>query len=189
MRELSLHVLDVLENALAAGATLIELEISESSAQNRLSIRVTDNGCGMDAETVARVSDPFFTTRTTRNVGLGLPLFKAATQRCNGDLTVRSQPGVGTEVLAEFQRDHIDRAPLGDIKSTLLGVILSDRLRDLRYEHRVNGRTFSLDTRELRAVLGAVPLTHPNVRAWLGEYLDQEESLLEGSGEPAEETT
>ena len=188
MRELSLHVLDVLENALAAGATLIELEIAESSAQNRLSIRVADNGCGMDAATVARVSDPFFTTRTTRDVGLGLPLFKAAAQRCNGDLTLRSQPGVGTEVLAVFERDHLDRAPLGDMSSTLLGVILSDRLHDLRYQHMVDGRTFGLDTRELRAVLGDVPLTHPNVRAWLEEYLDQEELMLEDPSEPAEQT-
>jgi len=186
VRELSLHVLDVLENALAADATLIELEINEDSAANRLSIRVTDNGRGMDAETVARVSDPFFTTRTTRDIGLGLPLFRAAAQRCNGDLTLRSQRGVGTEVLAEFERDHLDRAPLGDMKSTLLGVILSDRVRDLRYEHRVDGRSFGLDTRELRAVLGDVPFTHPSVRDWLEEYLDQESLVLENPGGPSE---
>jgi anti-sigma regulatory factor (Ser/Thr protein kinase) len=185
VRELSLHVLDILENALAAGATLIELEISESTAQNRLTIRVSDNGRGMDANTLRRVTDPFFTTRTTRQVGLGLPLLKAAAQRCNGDLTISSQPGVGTQVLAEFQRDHIDRAPLGDMKSTVLGLILAERPCDLSYEHRVDERSFCLDTRDLRCILGDVPLTHPQARAWLEEYLDQEPVELEATKKPS----
>ncbi len=136
-------------------------------AHNRLTIRVADNGRGMDAQTVQRVIDPFFTTRSTRNVGLGLPLLRAAAQRCNGDLTVTSQLGVGTTVLAEFQRDHIDRAPLGDMPSTLWGVLLSDRACDLRYVHEVDGRVFELDTRAMREILGDVPLTHPDVRVWL----------------------
>ena len=179
MRELSLHILDVLENGLAAGATLLELEIIESSARNLLSIRVSDNGRGMDARTLARVTDPFFTTRTTRDVGLGLPLLRAAAERCNGRLTIDSQPGQGTRVVADFERDHIDRAPLGDMKSTLLGVILSEGACDLCYAHRVDAREFGVDTRELRARLGGVPLTHPSVRAWLEEYLDQEPMVLE----------
>ena len=188
MRELSLHVLDVLENALAAGATLIDLEITESSASNRLTISVTDNGRGMDHEMLARVSDPFFSTRTTRNVGLGLPLFKVAAQRCNGDLTVWSQPGVGTRVVAEFQRDHLDRAPLGDMLSTLLGVLLSDRLHDLRYEHRVDGRAFTLDTRELREVLEDVPLNSYDVMEWIrGNLQEQYEMLPEDSDQSGED--
>lgn len=178
MRELSLHVLDILENAVAAGATLIRLEIIEDSAHNRLTIRVTDNGRGMDPVTLRRATDPFFTTRTTRNVGLGLPLLQAAAQRCNGDLTIRSQPGMGTQVVAEFQRDHIDRAPLGDMRSTLLGLILSQHPCDLHYEHWVDDRGFTFDTIETRRLLGGVPLTHPSVRAWLEEYLAQEQAVL-----------
>jgi hypothetical protein len=173
VRELSLHILDLLQNGLEAGASRLELEINEDSAHNLLTITITDNGRGMDAETLGRVSDPFFTTRTTRNVGLGLPLFKAAAQRCQGDLTITSQPGVGTKVVATFQRDHVDRAPLGDLPSTLLTVILAHEECALGYRHRVEGRRFEFDTAEIRQVLGDVPLTHPRVRAWLEELLHQ----------------
>jgi hypothetical protein len=178
VRELSLHVLDILENSLAAGACLIELTIAESTARNLLTIRVSDNGRGMDASTLRRVTDPFFTTRTTRAVGLGIPLLVAAAERCNGHVTITSQPGVGTVVVAEFQRDHIDRAPLGDIKSTLLSLVLADRSCDLRYEHTVDAKSYTLDTSEMRRILGEVPLTDPSVRDWLADYLDQEADAL-----------
>ncbi len=171
MRELSHHILDILENSLAAGASQIVLQIDEDTAQNRLTIRVADNGRGMDQEMVRRVSDPFFTTRTTRRVGLGIPLFKAAAERCNGSLTISSQVGKGTEIVATFQRDHIDRAPLGDMKSTLLGALLFGQACDLRFSHRYNDRTFELDTAEIRAVMGDTPLDHPRVRQWLEDYI------------------
>lgn len=173
MRELSLHILDVIENAIEAGARRIEVEIDEDTARNVLAIRVADDGRGMDEETLQRATDPFFTTRTTRHVGLGLPLFKAAAERCNGSLTITSQPGRGTEVKATFQYDHIDRAPLGDMPSTLLGAVLSHRECDIAYRHRVDGRTFEVDTAELREALGEVPLSHPQVRAWLEAYLEE----------------
>ncbi len=173
MRELSHHLLDVMENGLEAGASRIIVEIDEETASNRLAIAVTDDGRGMDAETVKRVIDPFFTTRTTRHVGLGIPLFKAAAQRCNGDLTIASQPGQGTRVQATFELNHIDRAPLGDIKSSLMGAILSYRACDLTYRHRVDGREFTFDTAEMRILLEGVPLSHPDVRAWLEEYIQE----------------
>ncbi len=171
MRELSLHILDLLENSVQAGASRIDLEIIEDSIKNRLIIRVVDNGKGMDKETLERASDPFFTTRTTRDVGLGIPLLKAAAERCNGDLIIRSEPGVGTTVVVDFELDHIDRAPLGDIESTLLSVLLSQRRCDLNYIHRVNDRTFEFDTAEMSQVLGDIPLGHPRVRVWLEDYL------------------
>ncbi|MHB0857533.1 MAG: ATP-binding protein [Anaerolineae bacterium] len=173
MRELSLHVLDIVENALEAGATRVCIEIDEDSRRNRLTIRVSDNGRGMSAETLQRLADPFYTTRTTRPVGLGIPLLRAAARRCNGDLTITSQVGQGTEVTAEFERDHIDRAPLGDIKSTLLGTILSHKTCDVQYRHHVDERLFAFDTEEMRRELGEVPLTHPRVRAWLEEFLTE----------------
>lgn len=173
MRELSLHILDVLENSLEAGATRIDLEITEDSASDRLTINIQDNGRGMSEEVLRRVDDPFFTTRTTRHVGLGIPLFRAAAQRCNGDLTITSQVGVGTRVQAVFELDHIDRAPLGDMKSTLLGAILSYREGNLYYRHRVDERVFEFDTAEMREMLGDVPLTHPQVREWLEEFLTE----------------
>ena len=171
MRELSLHILDVLENAVEAGATRITLTIKEDSARNRLAIRVADNGRGMTPEVVARVLDPFFTTRRTRHVGLGLPLLAAAAERAGGGVRVRSQPGAGTVVTATFELRHWDRAPLGDLPGTLLAVLLAQPPVALVYLHWVDGRTFRCDTEELRAALGDVPLTHPRVRAWLRDYL------------------
>ena len=171
MRELSLHILDLLENSLEAGASRIEVEITEDTVRNKLIISVTDNGRGMDAEALQRAVDPFFTTRTTRHVGLGIPLFKAAAQRCNGELSITSQPGVGTRVVVDFEREHIDRAPLGDISDTLLGVVLSHHKCDLHFTHRVDERVFEFDTFEMHQILGDIPLDHPRVRAWIEDLL------------------
>ena len=173
MRELSLHILDAMENSIEAGATRIEVTIDENVKQDRLSIVVKDNGRGMSEELMREVLDPFVTTRTTRHVGLGLPLFAAASRRCNGDLEIRSQPGAGTTVTATFQHSHIDRAPLGDIVSTLMATIMSRHAVDVRYEHRADGRTFELDTADVRRELGAVPLTDPLVRDWLEVALSE----------------
>lgn len=178
MRELSLHILDVVQNSLEAGAAHITIEIDENLAEDRLIIRVTDDGRGMDAETLRRVMDPFFTTRTTRHVGLGIPLLKAVAEQCGGRLTVQSAPGRGTTVTAKFQHSHIDRAPLGDMPASLMTILLAERPVEVRYVHRVNEREFVLDTRELREVLGEVPLTHPKIRPWLYDYLRQGEAGL-----------
>lgn len=167
MRELSLHILDALENSVEAGATRLELLIKEDLKKDVLQIVIRDNGRGMSEEFVQQVLNPFVTTRTTRHVGLGLPLFAAAARRCNGDVRIESEPGVGTTVTATFQHSHIDRAPLGDILGTLMAIILSDRTVDILYKHRVDRRTFDLDTAEVRRELGTVPLSHPAVREWL----------------------
>jgi anti-sigma regulatory factor (Ser/Thr protein kinase) len=177
--ELSLHVLDVLENAVEAGATRIKLRIEEDFEADRLVIEVVDNGRGMDENTLARVLDPFFTTRRTRHVGLGLPLFAAAAERCNGWLHVGSQVGQGTRVIATFQHSHIDRAPLGDLRGALLAFLMTDRPVDLHYAHRVNGRTFEFDTGRLRDELGGAPLTLPAVRRWLAKFIAEGEDELE----------
>lgn len=183
MRELALHVLDVLENAIEAGAKRVELTIDEDSAVDRLTIEVADDGRGMSDAVLRRVGDPFYTTRTTRHVGLGIPLLRAAARRCNGDLTIASLPGSGTRVLVSFQRSHIDRAPLGDMRSTLLGVLLSQAEIDLRYQHRIDGREFAFDTTEMRAALRDVPLSHPAVREWLEAFLAEGfAELYEGAG-------
>ncbi len=174
MRELSLHVLDLIENSLAAGAQRVRVSIDEDTRANSFRICVADDGCGMDAETQARAVDPYYTTRTTRHVGLGLPLMKAAAERCAGCFDLTSQLGKGTTVTAVFQRDHIDRAPLGDMVSTLMGALLRGGDRwDLEYIHRVDDRKFELDTAQIREVLGDISFGHPAVREWLESYLRQ----------------
>ena len=178
MRELSLHILDVLENSVEAGATRIELTIVEDLPGDRLIIDVRDNGRGMDKEFVRNVLNPFVTTRTTRHVGLGLPLFAAAAQRSNGALTVESEKGKGTRLTATFQHSHIDRAPLGDLVGALMGILVSDRPCDLALRHEVYGRCYQFDTADVRRELGDVPLSHPKVREWLFDTLTEGELEL-----------
>lgn len=178
MRELSLHVLDVMENAVEAGATRIEVRIDEDLGADRLTIEVADNGQGMSKETMNRVLDPFFTTRKTRHVGLGLPLFAAAARQCDGDLTLESEPGKGTRVKAAFRHSHIDRAPLGDMASALMAILLSGRPVDVAYVHRVGGAEFAFDSADVRRELGDVPMTHPAVRQWLWQALREGEESL-----------
>ena len=180
MRELSLHILDALENALEAGATSVELIVEENLLTDRLAISIQDNGKGMSEAQLARVYDPFFTTRTTRHVGLGIPLFKAATQRSAGDLRVTSRPGKGTRLEATLQHSHIDRAPLGDMTGTLLAFILAGQC-DLRYVHQVGEQEFAFDTAEMRAELGELPLTDPAVRQWLQEFISEGEEEIRSS--------
>jgi len=171
VRELSLHILDVLENSIKAGATHTELTIEEELGRDILRIVVRDNGRGMSEEFARQVLDPFVTTRTTRHVGLGLPLLAAAVERCNGGLSIESEPGVGTTVTATFQHSHIDRAPLGDIVTSLMAVVLSKRPVNIHYTHTVDDRSFELDTEEIRRELGTIPLSHPRVRKWLESAL------------------
>ncbi len=180
MRELSLHILDLLQNALEAGATDVDVRIDEDLAGDQLKIVVRDNGRGMDAETVRRVQDPFFTTRTTRHVGLGLPLLDAAARRSEGILVVESAPGRGTAVTVTFRHSHLDRAPLGDVAGTLLAFLLHDDAATphLRYQHVRDGRAFGLDTAELLAEVGGIPFSYPPLRAWLRAYLSEGERAL-----------
>jgi len=183
VRELSLHILDVLQNAREAGADMVRLTIDENEAVDRLVITVEDNGRGMHPETLNKVLDPFFTSRTTRHVGLGLPLFAAAAERCNGSLAIESAPGAGTKITATFQLSHIDRAPLGNVAGSILTFLMGEPPCDLLFLHRIDGRQFLLDTRKVREELGTVPLSHPSVRQWLQEYIDQQEEMLRGGND------
>lgn len=178
MRELSLHLLDLVRNSIEAGAQTLDIAVAEEPDRDRLTLTVGDDGRGMDAELAARVLDPFATTRTTRRVGLGLPLLAAAAERSNGGLSLVSTPGKGTTVRAEFQLSHIDRAPLGDIAATLVTVIAAQPTLDITYKHSVGGRSFLLATADLRSRLGDVPLSDPEVVAWLRDYLSESIDLL-----------
>jgi len=179
VRELSLHVLDILENAVEAGATRIKILIDEDTEADRMVIEVADNGKGMTTEMAKAVLSPFVTTRTTRHVGLGLPLLAAAARRCVGDLTLESQVGKGTRVTATFRHSHVDRAPLGDMPTALMAILLSEHPVDLSYTHRVNGEEFQFDSAEVRRELEDVPLTHPLVRPWLVGTLTEGEAYLD----------
>jgi signal transduction histidine kinase len=180
MRELSLHILDLVQNSLEAGATEVMLNISEDLGLDRLTFRVSDNGRGMDEKTCRQVLDPFVTTRTTRKVGLGLPLIDMSTKRCDGHLEIKSIPGHGTVVEAVYRHSHWDRPPLGNMVETLKAIIVANPELDFRFTHSVNGRVFSLQTKELTTILGDISLTHPDVLDWLDEYLKSNFANLYG---------
>ena len=163
MLELSMHILDVVQNSLAALATLVEIRIREDLPGDLLTIEVKDNGRGIPGELTRRVTDPFFTSRTTREVGLGLPLLKEAAERCSGRLEVQSQEGQGTKITVHFQLDHFDRAPLGDMGETLAILITGNPEVDFLYEHEVDGQSYRLETREMREILGPVGLDDPSI--------------------------
>ena len=181
MRELSLNILDIAQNSLSAGAGLVTLTVDEDSGADSLTLRVEDDGRGMDADTLQRVRDPFYTTRTTRKVGMGIPLFRMAAEMTGGSLDIVSEPGKGTAVTASFSLSHIDRMPLGDMAGTVTALIRLNPGVDFVYRHTVDGRSFEMDTRELRAQLGAVPLSEPDVMEWIDGYLREQEDSLGGT--------
>lgn len=180
MRELSLHIMDVVENGIAAGASLINLEVSEERKENLLRITIIDNGSGIPEEIMDRVTDPFYTTRTTRRVGLGLSLFRQACRRCNGEFHVKSNVGKGTEVCATFQIDHIDMAPLGDMSGTVTCLMMGNPEVDFVYAHKVDERSFEIDTRPIRKELEDVPINSPEVIRYLADTIDQSLRGLKG---------
>ena len=181
MRELSLNVMDIVQNSIRAGASLTTIRIDESVPGDTLAITVTDNGCGMSEEQVKSVIDPFFTTRTTRKVGLGVPLFKMEAEMTGGGLRIDSEPGKGTTVTAGFVPSHVDFIPLGDINETVLLLITCNTDRDFVFHHRIHDREFTLDTRELRGILGEeVDLNVPDVVAWMRDFLKEQTESIKG---------
>lgn len=171
MKELSLNVLDIAQNSVAAGAGLIIIETVEDTASDLLTITVSDNGKGMSAEQLKRAVDPFYTTRTTRKVGLGLPLFKMAAEMAGGTFQIHSEEGVGTTITATFSLSHVDRMPIGDMEGTVTALIQMNPALDFVYRRGRNGKEFTLDTRVIKQTLEGVPINTPEVMTWIGEYL------------------
>jgi hypothetical protein len=173
MRELSMHILDLAQNCIVAGASLIEIDVIADTASDTLRIAIRDNGRGMSSEFLAKVRDPFTTTRTTRRVGLGVPMFAEAAQACDGDLSVQSEQGNGTSVEATFKLSHIDRAPLGDITSTLIALIAANPDIDIVYRQQANSDEFALDTREIKRELAGVPINENAVLKWIRTFVNE----------------
>lgn len=171
MTEISLNVLDVAENSVRASASLVEITVAADSAADTLTVIIKDNGCGMTKEQTNKVEDPFFTTRTTRRVGLGIPFFKYAAESTDGSFAIQSEQGEGTTVTAVFGLSHIDRMPLGDMTGTIYTLITFNTHIDFLYMYSFDDRSFKLDTREFKELLGDVPLDAPEVGAYIKEYL------------------
>jgi hypothetical protein len=172
MKEISLHLLDIAENSVAAQSKNISVHVHEDQFHDLLTVCVIDDGRGMDAATVQQVQDPFYTTRTTRNVGLGIPLLKLAAEQAEGSFSLQSEPGKGAWVEAEFRHSHIDRMPLGDLASTFLTLLISHPQMDWTFLYRVTdknkkSRDFLFESAELKSELGDISLTEPEVLTFL----------------------
>ncbi len=178
IKELSLNVLDIVENSTKAGASLTKILINESD--ELLTITIKDNGCGMDAKTLASVKNPFYTSRTTRKVGLGIPLITLAAEQTGGSVIIESKTiedfptEHGTTLKATFYKKHLDFTPLGDIISTLVTIIQGHADRDFLFVHTLNDKEISLDTREIREVLGDIPLSEFEVLNWIRDNLSEQ---------------
>jgi anti-sigma regulatory factor (Ser/Thr protein kinase) len=171
MKEIALHILDIAENSVAAGAKTVEITVEENQPDNKIRVSIKDDGKGLDERKLARIADPFVTSRTTRVAGLGIPFLKAAAEECNGGLCVTSKPGEGTCLEVEFQRDHIDRMPLGDLAGTVLTLIVGSP--DIRwlFHYRVDGQAFVFDDEPIKQELGDIPLTDPLILRFIRETL------------------
>ena len=179
MKELSLNILDVAKNSVTAGATKIGILVEETPV--RLTITITDNGCGMTPEFVRKVTDPFTTTRTTRKVGMGLSLMKMEAQMSGGDLSIESTVGEGTTVTSWFDPGNIDMPPLGDLTSSITTLIQGSPDIDFVFTHRTPAGEYTLDTGEIRQIMGDISLSEPEIIAWLTDYLHENESNREGT--------
>ena len=178
MRELSLNVLDIAQNSISAGALLVEIEVIEDSVNHDLLIGIYDDGKGMTPEQLESVRDPFFTTRTTRKVGMGIPLFKFAAEMTGGRLEMESEVGVGTKVRAYFKTDHLDFTPIGDMTSTIITLVTMNLHMDFIYRRKLNSKEFTVDTRQLKEILGDVPLNEPSIVSWMQQYINENTKQL-----------
>lgn len=173
MRELSLHILDIAANSVAAGASQVSIRINEDTNEDKLIISIKDNGKGMDQNLIAKVSDPFVTSRTERRVGLGIPLFKAAAEACNGNFLIDSELGVGTHVFASFQNSHIDRMPLGNIIDTFLTLLLGTPEINWILSYKFNEKEFYFDDTLIKNEIQGISITEPEVIRFMKTFLQE----------------
>lgn len=179
MLTLAAHILDIVENSTRAGAKLVEINIDENSFRDLLSISITDDGCGMSREVLEKVQDPFYTTKTVRRIGLGIPLLKEAALRAGGAFQLESEENQGTKITATFSLKHLDRQPLGDIINTIIILIIANSNVDFFYKHRHNDRQFELDTRKIRKEIEDIPINHPDIIKYIRGTFEEGLSQIE----------
>lgn len=173
MKDLSLHILDIVQNSTRAQASLVEIEVDENVATNQLSILIKDNGTGMPPEMVEQVTDPFVTSRTTRKVGMGIPLFKQSAEQSGGHLSIFSELGVGTTLVATFRLDNIDTPPLGDLAGVIAMTASGNPSINFIFSYKYNNLLYEFDTREVKQILGSTPITDPKIAAFLRDMIKE----------------
>ncbi len=169
MEDLSLHILDIAENSVDAGADRIEITVEEDTEKDLLLMVIKDNGRGMEEGTIQAVTDPFFTTKTVRRIGLGLPFLKQAAEECEGSFSITSGKGKGTTVSVSFKRSHIDRKPLGDVAASIMVLIAGNPEVDVLFTYKRNDHVYRMDTREIREELEGIPINSLEVLKFIRE--------------------
>jgi len=180
MEDISLFVLDLVQNSIAAEATKVIIEIIECKQNKRLSLTIQDDGKGMDEHLVSKVTDPFYTTRTTRKVGLGLPMAKASVQGCGGSFAISSRKGEGTKVTMIFKTNHFDCPPLGSMDQTLAALISTNINVDFVYKHSTQKGTLDFDTRVIKSELRGVRIDVFEVIEWIRSYIKDGINEIDG---------
>lgn len=178
MHEIALHIYDIVQNSVRANAENVWLTILEDDSDDVLKITIRDDGSGMSKEVAEGVKNPFYTTRTTRKVGLGISLFELAANQSNGYLSIDSEEGVGTTLTVQFQKSHINRSPMGNLPETIYLLSLGEI--NVIYEHTINGKTFNYNKAEILEVLGDVPLQNYDVKLWIEDYIKQNLESISG---------
>lgn len=173
MKELAMHVYDLMENSTAANSTEVKLTIKDSIKENIYAFTIEDNGKGMTPEFMARVTDPYTTSRTTRKVGLGLPLIKMNTENCGGGMKLQSEVGKGTRLDFWFQHDHWDRPPMGDLAGTIVMLCAAHEDIHIIYRHITDQGEFVFDTAEIHEALDGMSMNDVKVMAWLKEMIQE----------------
>lgn len=173
MKDISMHILDIVQNSIVAGATLIEIDIIANLVNNQLTVGIRDNGKGMSEDFVRKVTDPFTTTRTTRKVGLGIPLFQAGAEQAGGSFMLQSELGIGTYIAATYEIDNVDRPPMGEVAPSIQMLITLNPDIDFVFTAQYGDDTYQLDTRELREVLDGVSFSEPGIGGWILENLNE----------------
>ena len=178
MKEISMHILDIVMNSVKAEAKLIEIIIEEKTAENYVKVIIKDDGTGMSEEALKNVTDPFYTTRKTRSVGLGLPLLKEACERCKGYLKINSSIGYGTTVEAYFERNNIDRSPIGNMGDTIMTIVNSLEKCELIYKHYVDAKIFNFSTLQIKEILEETEIKENSILLWINEDIAENINAL-----------
>lgn len=171
MNQLSLHILDLAQNSIRANARLVEIKVTENPDQDRYQIEITDDGEGMTEEQLALASNPFYTSRTTRKVGMGLALIRQNVEMSGGHFQMSSKKGIGTELMVSFGFHHLDRPAMGDIAGTLVILANNEKKTDFVYGHKTHSGEYQFDTREVKRSLDNIPLSNPQIQNFLMEMI------------------
>jgi len=173
VQDLAMHLLDIVYNSIRAKASLIKIFFKDSQKDDEIILRVEDDGIGMDKETVEKVQDPFYTTRTTRDVGLGIPLLKEGALSCEGSFQLQSQENIGTMIEAKYLKSHLDTPPIGDLSETLVTLIQANENIDYLFHFETDDLSFDFDTKEIKELLDGVSIVEPDIIIWLKSYIKE----------------